>query len=360
MNKELFTTYPLGEMELPSRIVLSPMTRNRATDNVPNELMVEYYSQRAGAGLIVTEGTAPSPNGLGYPRIPGIFSEGQIAAWRLVTDAVHAKGGHIFMQLMHTGRIGHPDNLPPGAEVVGPSAIAAKGEMYTDSKGLQPHPVPRAMTRADINEATGEFAQAARNAVAAGFDGVELHGANGYLIDQFLNPAANQRDDAYGRDATGRNRFAIEVATAVVKAIGKDRVGIRLSPYGVFNDLEIFDGIEAQYTALVSALSELGLAYVHLVDHSSLGAPKPATSTVEAIRNHFRGTLILSGGYDRARAEADLERGLGDLVAFGRLFLSNPDLPQRLLSGAPLNDADFATFYTPGEKGYTDYPALTH
>ncbi len=359
MSTDLFEPYTLGPITLTSRVVMAPMTRSRAIDNVPNELMATYYGQRAGAGLIVTEGTAPSPNGLGYARIPGMFTQEQVAGWKLVTDAVHNRGGHIYVQLMHTGRIGHPDNMPPRAKLLAPSAVAAKGEMYTDTDGNQPHPKPMAMSRYDVKVAVGEFAHAARLARQAGFDGVELHGANGYLIDQFLNPYANQRSDAYGGSPSRRNRFAIATAAAVAQAIGAERVGIRLSPYGVFNDLGIYDEIEAQYSTLAEELGEIGIAYVHLVDHSSMGTPKPEPSTVAAIRERFGGTLILSGGYDRDRAQADLDSGQSDLIAFGRPFLSNPDLVDRMRSGAPLVQPDFATFYTPGERGYTDYPSLT-
>jgi N-ethylmaleimide reductase len=358
MSTDLFQPTVLGPLTLTNRTVMAPMTRSRAIGNLPNALMAEYYGQRAGAGLIITEGVAPSPDGLGYPRIPGLFNAEQVAAWKLVTDAVHARGGKIYVQLMHTGRVSHPDNMPEGARVVAPSAIAAKGEMWTGGGGNQAQPVPEAMSRYDVQAAVAAFAQSARLAVEAGFDGVELHGANGYLIDQFLNPAANQRSDAYGGSWEARNRFAVEVAAAVAEAIGADHTGIRLSPYGVFNDQIIFDEIEVQYTALARELSALGIAYVHLVDHSAIGAPKPEASTVVAIREAFEGTLILSGGYDRERAQADLDGGLGDLVAFGRPFLANPDLVQRLRQGAELNQPDFGSFYTPGEKGYTDYPTL--
>jgi len=358
MSDLLFSPYRLGRIELPNRIVMSPMTRNRSIGNAPNELVATYYRQRAGAGLIVTEGTSPSPNGLGYPRIPGLFRPDQVAGWKAVAEAVHGAGGRIFAQLMHTGRIGHPENLPAGAEVVAPSAVAARGEIWTDTKRLQPHPTPRALSSEEVAATVAEFARAAANAVEAGLDGVEIHGANGYLVDQFLNPTANRRDDAWGGDAERRNRFAVEVAEACAAAIGADRVGIRLSPYGVFNDLAPFDGIEEQYAALARELAAVGVTYVHLVDHSAMGAPQPAESTVTAIRQAFGGTFIVSGGYDRARAEADLAAGRGDLVGFGRPFISNPDLPERLRTGAPLADPDPVTFYTPGTKGYVDYPAL--
>lgn len=354
----LFTAYRLGDLDLPNRTVMAPMTRCRAIDNTPGELEARYYSQRATAGLIVTEGTSPSPNGLGYPRIPGIFSEAQIAGWKQVTDAVHAAGGRLFMQLMHTGRIGHPANLPAGAQIVAPSAVVAAGQMYTDTLGPQDHGAPKAMDAADLDQARREFVQAARNAIAAGFDGVELHAANGYLLDQFLNPGANHRTDAYGGSIEGRCRFVLEVTRAVSEAIGAPRTGIRVSPYGVFNDQSLFDEIDAQYAYLARKLSGVGLAYVHVVDHSSMGTPEVPQSVKRAIRENFAGTLILSGGYDATRADEDLSAGLGDLVAFGRPFLANPDLVARLQRAAPLATADHETFYTPGEAGYLDYPAL--
>jgi N-ethylmaleimide reductase len=355
----LYSPTTLGPLKLQNRLVIAPMTRSRATGNVPNELMVEYYSQRASAGLIVTEGTSPSPNGLGYPRIPGIFSAAQVKGWKAVTDAVHARGAKIFIQFMHTGRIGHPNNLPPGAEVVGPSAVVAAGEMYTDSEGPKPHPTPKAMTEADIKTAIGEYVQAAKNAIEAGFDGVELHGANGYLIEQFIRPNSNQRTDNYGGSIENRARFALEVASAVATAIGKDKVGIRLSPFGVFNDMPLYPEMESDYAYLARKLNEIGIVYVHLVDHSSMGAPQVPQSIKATFRKEFKRVLILSGGYDAARAEADLEAGKADLIAVGKPFLANPDLIERWKSGAPLNAPDMNTFYTPGAKGYTDYPALS-
>lgn len=358
MTTNLFSPYTLGPLALPNRIVMSPMTRNRSIGNVPGPIVAEYYAQRAGAGLIVTEGTSPSPNGLGYARIPGIFSTEQVKGWRAVAEAVHANGGRIFMQIMHTGRIGHPANLPEGAEMVAPSAVAAAGEMFTDSLGMQPHPAPRAMTDADIRKAVEEFATGARNAREAGLDGVELHSANGYLLEQFLNPGSNRRTDAYGGSIEKRCRFVLEVAGATAKVIGKDRVGIRLSPYGVFNDIAPFPDVEPQYELLAKRLGELGLVYLHIVDHSAMGAPKPAESTITKMRKAFGRTIVLSGGYDRERADRDLASGRGNLIAFGRPFISNPDLPERLKTGAQLTAADMSTFYTPGEKGYTDYKAM--
>jgi N-ethylmaleimide reductase len=357
---ELFKSYKLGVIELKNRMVMAPMTRSRAIGNLASKLVAEYYTQRASAGLIITEGVSPSPNGLGYARIPGLYSPEQTLSWRQVTAGVHDQGGRIFLQMMHGGRVGHKLNLPPGAELVAPSAIAVKGKIWTDSQGEQPYDLPREMTPEDIRKAIAEYVQTARNAITAGFDGVEIHGANGYLINQFLDPVSNQRNDVYGRDPAGRNRFALEVATEVTVAIGAARVGIRLSPYGVFNDMGgAYAGIAEQYTALSAALGRLGLAYLHLVDHSSMGAPKPPPETVDAMRHEFRaagGRIILSGGYDRDRAEADLQSGAADLIAFGRPFIANPDLVKRLKTGVPLATPDMATFYTPGPKGYTDYP----
>ena len=354
----LFSETVLGPLKLQNRLVMCPLTRNRAIDNIPNALMAQYYAQRASVGLIITEGTSTSPNGLGYPRIPGIFSAAQVAGWKLITDAVHAKGAKMFIQFMHCGRIAHALNLPAGARVLGPSAVAAAGEMYTDAEGLKPHPVPQAMTEADIKTTIEEFTQAAKNAVAAGFDGIELHSANGYLLEQFIRPNSNQRTDRYGGSIENRARFVLEVAEAVIGAIGKDRVGIRLSPFGVFNDMPLYDAMAADYTYLAQQLNARGLMYIHLVDHSPQGAP-PVPDAIKAMfRKTFTRTLILSGGYDAARAESDLAAGKCDLIAVGRPILANPDLVTRWKTGAALNAPDMDRFYTPGPKGYTDYPAL--
>lgn len=355
-DSPLYSTYRLGPIELKNRAVMAPMTRSRSIGNVPGDLVATYYSQRAQAGLIVTEGTSPSPNGLGYARIPGLYSAEQVAGWKKVTDAVHKDGSHIFVQLMHTGRVTHPANLPAGGRVLGPSAIAAPGEMYTDSAGMQPFPVPEAMTEDDIEHAIAEYAESSRLAIEAGFDGVELHGANGYLIEQFLNVASNQRTDRWGGSLENRLRFALEVAKRAAAAIGADRIGIRISPYGVFNGSTSDPETDALYLELARRLSDIGLVYVHTVDHSSMGAPKPSETLYHGIRKAFRGTRILSGGYDAARANADITKGEGDLVAFGRPFIANPHLVSKLESGAALATPDDKTFYTPGEKGYTDYP----
>lgn len=355
----LFEPLTAASIQLANRAIMAPMTRSRAVDaNTPNALMAEYYAQRASAGLIVTEGTSPSPNGLGYARIPGLFNDAHVGGWKAVTDAVHAKGGKIFVQLMHTGRVTHVANLPAGAEVLGPTGQACPGEMYTDSQGMQAHSTPRAMTAADIAHAIDEYAKSAQLAIEAGFDGVELHAANGYLIEQFLNANVNQRTDAYGGSIEGRNRFALEVAGATAAAIGAHRVGIRLSPHGVFNSTGAFPDLDAQYLALARELSKLGLQYLHLLDHSALGAPPVPADLKSRLREAFRGLFILAGGFDRASAETALSAGQADLIAFARPFLANPDLVERMRTNAALNTADMATFYTPGPTGYTDYPAL--
>jgi N-ethylmaleimide reductase len=354
MSTPLFSPFSLGPTPLANRIVMAPMTRSRAVGNLANDLMVQYYGLRASAGLIITEGISPSPDGLGYARIPGLFSQSQADSWRPVTDAVHRAGGRIFAQLMHTGRVSHPANMPAGARVLAPSALASPGEMWTDSQAMQPHPVPTAMSDADIEQAIGEFAAAARLAIQAGLDGVELHGANGYLIDQFLNTASNRRTDAWGGSIENRARFAVRVAQATAQAIGADRVGIRISPYGVFNGMAADAQTDALYLHLVKELNRLGLVYIHVVDHSSMGAPAVSPELKRQLRETFKGRYILSGGYDAQRAHADLSANRGDLVAFGRPFIGNPDLVERLGNGSTLASADPSTFYSPGAKGYTE------
>jgi len=351
----LFSNHQLGPLTLKNRAVMAPMTRCRAIGNVPGKLMADYYAQRATAGLIVTEGTAPSINGLGYPRIPGLYSDEQIAGWRAVTDAVHAAGGSIYVQIMHTGRISHSINMPAGAEIVAPSAVAAAGTMFTDTDGMQPHPVPRAMEAADIRQAIDEFADAARNAIEAGFDGIELHAANGYLLEQFLNPHVNVRTDEYGGSMRNRGRFVVEVAQAAADAIGADRVGIRLSPHSTFNDHPAYDGVADLYGWLAGQFQAMGLAYVHLV----LGQSGLPAETLDAVRNAYTGTLIVNSGFDRDGAETVIEKGEADLVAFGVPFISNPDLVERMREGAGLAEAKPDLFYAPGAEGYVDYPERT-
>ena len=357
-NELLFSPLKFGRIELKNRVVMSPMTRSRSIGSIPGDIVAKYYGQRAEAGLIITEGTSPSPNGLGYPRIPGLFNAEQVAGWKKTTSAVHAAGGHIFVQLMHTGRVTHPENLPPGGKVLAPSAVPGPDPMWVDSKmAFEPTPTPAAMTAQEIEAALEEYAKSAELAVEAGFDGVELHGANGYLIEQFLNTASNLRTDEWGGAIENRIRFAVEVSKRVAKRIGSDRLGIRLSPFGVFGGMHSEATTEDTFEKLVKALSELKLLYVHTVDHAAMGAPEVPPSIKQKIRAAFKGLVILSGGYDKARAEKDLQEKKGELVAFGRPFIGNPKLVTKLRENKALRDPDMNTFYTPGEKGYTDYPA---
>ncbi len=347
----LFSPYTLGPLNLANRVVMAPMTRSRAIGNVPNDLMTQYYADRAGAGLIITEGVAPSANGLGYSRIPGCFTDEQAAGWKNIADAVHAKSGKIFMQIMHTGRVAHPYNMPAGAKVVAPSPIAADGTMWTDTHQMQAHPVPEEIPTAEIPNVIAEYVHSAKLAVAAGLDGIEIHAANGYLPMQFLSPSSNQRTDQYGGSPENRNRFVLELAAALVAAIGTDRVGIRLSPFNPYNGLTPDATEEAQYLALTEGLSSLGLVYLHLVTYAM---PK---AMIPKMRKAFNGTLILNAGYTADRASSDIEANACDLVSFGNPFISNPDLVHRMRSGIELTPADPSTFFTPGAEGYNTYPA---
>jgi N-ethylmaleimide reductase len=350
----LFQQYRLGPTQLANRIVMAPMTRSRAIGNTPNELMAEYYAQRATAGLIITEGTSPSPDGLGYARTPGLFSEPQIEGWKRVTDAVHARGGAIFPQIMHTGRIGHPLNMPKGARLLAPSAVRAGGKMYTDQQGMLDHPEPLAMDASDLRATIADHAGAARNARRAGFDGVEMHAANGYLLEQFLNPHVNRREDEYGGSIENRARFVLDATAAAASEIGAERVGIRLSPYSPLGDLPAYDQVERQYTYLARELRRLGVTYLHLV----LTTDPRARGTARRIAREFGGTVILNGGFDGITAATAIEAGDAALVSFGRPYISNPDFVERLRVRAPLAKADHATFYTPGPAGYIDYPPI--
>ena len=357
---KLLTPEKVGAVEVKNRIVMSPMTRCRAIGNVPNELMAEYYKQRSGAGLIITEGTSPSPNGLGYARIPGIYSKEQVEGWKKTTSAVHEDSGKIFVQLMHTGRISHPLNMPEGAQIIAPSAVKPAGQMWTDAKMMQDFPVPKEMTAEDILHTKNEFVAAGKNAMTAGFDGVELHGANGYLLEQFISPVSNTRKDNYGGSIENRCRFVIEVAKAVAESIGKGKTAIRLSPYGVASDMPHYPEIDATYDYLSKQLDKIGIAYIHLADHSAMGAPVVPMEIKKTIRNNYKNTLMLSGGYDKLRAEADIQSGLADLVAFGRPFINNPDLVERFKNDWALSqDLKMDLFYTADEKGYTDYPSYS-
>lgn len=348
----VFEPVPLGRHRLPNRLVMAPMTRSRANpDGTPGNLAPEYYAQRAGVGLIVTEGTQPSDDGQGYMTTPGIYTPEHITAWRRTTDAVHAKGGHIFIQLMHAGRMSHPDNTPHHRQGVAPSAIAPGAQMFAPS-GLQDAPVPRALSTDEVTQTVADFAHAARAAIEAGADGVEIHGANAYLIQQFLAPSANQRTDRYGGAIENRARFAIEVATAIAEAIGADRTGIRLSPgtplWGID---EGSDGPEL-YRHLVAELDKLGLAYLHIMDQGN-------DALLADIRRLWTGALIVNRpGRTREAIGSDIASALADLEAYGQMVLANPDFVERLKKGAPFNAADRMTFFGGAEGGYTDYPVM--
>jgi len=355
-TKNLFEPYRMGNITLSNRLVMNPMTRCRAdATGTPQDPMAEYYGQRATAGLIVSEGIAPSANGKGYARIPGIWSDAQVQAWKPVVNAVHAKGGKIFAQLMHCGRVSHPANMAADAKIVAPSALALAEKMYTDSLGMQDYPVPQAMTEADILQAKAEFVQAAKNAIAAGFDGVELHAANGYLLEQFLSPVTNQRTDAWGGSVDKRIRFVAEVARETAAAIGGDKVGIRLSPYGANGGMAAYPELEETYFKLLPLLAEAGLVYVHVADQAAMGAPVVPTTFKQALRKAWPRTFFIGGSFDQASGQQALNEGLVDLVGLGRAFLANPDLVQRMQTGKALNAPDMGSFFTPGAKGYTDY-----
>ena len=351
--KKLLTPYSGGSLQLKNHIVMAPMTRSRAIGNLPNALMAQYYSQRAGAGLIITEGTAPAPEALGYARMPGIFSDEQVGGWKTVTAAVHHNGGKIFSQLMHTGRIGHVANLPDGVGLVGVSAIPAVGKIPTDTLGMQDYSSSVTLTTDRVERVITSFVKAAGNALAAGFDGVELHAANGYLIVQFLNPNVNDRTDQYGGSIENRARFAVEVAEQVSAAIGRDKVGIRLTPNSTLGDLQPYDADTTRetYIYLARQFNRIGLSYVHV----GINPAVPA-ATLSGIRKEFGGTLIHCNNFTAETAEAQLQNGEADLIAFGRNFLANPDFVERVTADAPLNPVDFSTLYTADAKGYVDYP----
>jgi N-ethylmaleimide reductase len=348
-----FEPATIGGLTLPHRIAMSPMTRNRAPGQLPNALMAEYYAQRADAALIITEGTQPSVVGQGYIDTPGMHSAEQTAGWRQVTDAVHAEGGRIFVQLMHTGRVGHASMLPAGLHHVGPSAVRADIQVFLGD-GHGDAPVPVALTEDGIESTIADYAQAAANAIEAGFDGVELHGANGYLIHQFLATNANLRDDDWGGSPQRRARFAVEVAKAVADRIGAHRLGLRISPGVPNNDIQESDPHET-YAALVEGLRPIGLAYLHVFEG-------PYRDITLAVRKEFDGALILNpstpGAFTNREELSLIEDGTADVLTFAQAFLANPDLPTRLRENKPLNTPDRATFYGGNHRGYTDYPTL--
>jgi len=356
---KLLAPAKLGSIELANHVVLAPMTRCRAIGNIPNDLMAEYYKQRSGAGLLITEGTSPSPNGLGYARIPGVYSQAQIDGWKKVTSAVHEAGSKIFIQIMHTGRISNLLNMPEGAEILAPSAVKPVGQMWTDQQQMQDFPTPKAMTAEEVQQTKAEYINAAKNAIEAGFDGVELHGANGYLLEQFLSPISNVRTDEYGGSIENRCRFVLEVVEGVAEVIGKDKTGIRLSPYGVASDMPHYPEIDAEYSYLSEKLNDIGIAYIHLVDHSSLGGPAVPVEIKQTIRNNFKNTIIHCGGFTKDTAEAALESGIANLTAFGRPFINNPDLVERFKKDAPLTtELNWNEAYSADAKGYTDFATL--
>lgn len=361
----LFDPLQLGDLTLANRVIMAPLTRMRSKQpgNIPTELNAEYYAQRASAGLIISEATQISQQGQGYPATPGIHSAEQVAGWKLVTDAVHAAGGKIFCQLWHVGRISHSSHQPGGQLPVAPSAIKASGGTFSATWKQVAFETPRALETGEIPRLVADYAQAARNAKAAGFDGVEVHGANGYLLDQFLQDGSNQRTDQYGGSIENRARLLLEVVDAVSKIWDSSRIGVRLSPYGTFNDMKDSDPV-ALFTYVLQQLDNRKVGYVHLIEPRASSAGSSDTKlpntpdTAEIFREEFGGVLISAGGYGREDAMEVVEEEIADAVAFGRLFIANPDLPRRLQMGADLNKYDRSTFYGGAEKGYTDYPSL--
>jgi len=350
----LFEPLRAGAFTLNNRMLMAPLTRARAdAGHMPNALMAEYYGQRASAGLVITECTMIAENTSAFVNEPGIYNAAQIEAWKATTQAVHAKGGKVFMQIWHAGRAAHPA-MNGGSPIVSSSAIGLTGEAQTP-EGKLPNAVPHALTETEISAIVQSFAQAAKNAVAAGFDGVEVHGANGYLIDQFLRDGANQRSDAYGGTLEKRSRFLFEVLTAVSEAIGSERVGLRLSPLNSYNDMKDSDPLA--WTAFLSEhLNRFNLAYLHVMRADFFGVQ--VADVMPVARAHYKGVLVGNMGYSSEEADSAIQAGLLDAVAFGTAFLANPDLPARVKAGTPLNAPDASTFYTPGAKGYTDYPTL--
>lgn len=350
----LFDSLTIGKLELENRMIMAPLTRSRANDDdgVQPEFVAEYYSQRASGGLLITEATNVSAMAKGYVRTPGIYSTEQIESWRRVTEAVHGKGGKIFMQIFHTGRIALPDFLPENQLPVAPSAVKAAGENYTDTEGAKDFVVPRELTIDEIKATVKDFAAAAQNAIEAGFDGVEIHGANGYLIQQFLSTNVNLRTDVYGGSLENRARFLFEVVEAVTEAIGAERTGLRLSPGGEFNDIKE-DSAEELYAYVVERLNLYPLAYLHI------GTFDQNRDWHPVLRPIWKGVYFAGVGFDKQRGESVLAANGADAIVYGKLFLANPDLPERFKLNASLNVPDETTFYTPGEKGYTDYPELS-
>jgi N-ethylmaleimide reductase len=361
----LFDILPLGGLTLSNRLIMAPLTRMRSKQpgNIPHALNAQYYAQRASAGLIISEATQISQQGQGYPATPGIHSAEQVDGWKLITDAVHKEGGKIFLQLWHVGRISHSSHQPNGGLPVAPSAITPTGKVFTSDWKQADYETPRALETAELSGIIADYKQAAINAMAAGFDGIEVHGANGYLLDQFLEDGSNKRTDNYGGSIENRARLLLEAVDVAIEVWGKGRVGVRLSPYGTFSDMSDSDPM-ALFTYVLEQLSARGIAYVHMIEPRSTSAggsdavAHDAPSTSQIFRKSFNGTFISAGGYDAQSAKHAVESGAVDAVAFGRHYIANPDLLDRLKTGAPLNAYNRATFYGGAEKGYTDYPYL--
>jgi N-ethylmaleimide reductase len=361
----LFDSLKVGDLTLANRVVMAPLTRMRSKQpgNIPHELNATYYAQRATAGLIISEASQISQQGQGYPGTPGIHSEEQVQGWKLVTDAVHKAGGRIFLQLWHVGRISHSSHQPNASSPVAPSAIKPSGGTFSASWQPVEFETPRALDISEIPGIIADYRHGAENSQRAGFDGVEVHGANGYLLDQFLQDGSNQRTDGYGGSIPNRARLLLEVVDQAISVWGRGRVGVRLSPYGTFNDMHDSDPV-ALFTYVLSELDKRSIAYVHLIEPRSSSAGSQdanitnAPQTAAIFRSAFKGTLISAGGYTREDAQVTVAEGRADAIAFGRLFISNPDLPTRLRINADLNAYDRATFYGGAEKGYTDYPTL--
>jgi len=359
-QQTLFSPIQLGSILLPNRIFMAPLTRCRASEgHIPNELNVEYYEQRASAGLIITEATSVSPRGYGYPNTPGIHTNFQVVGWKMITEAVHAKGGHIFLQLWHVGRISHPFYQPNGELPVAPSAIKPEGKVFTGTS-MEDFVTPRALETIEIPSIVSEYVHAAKLAKEAGFDGVEIHNANGYLLDQFLRDGTNRRDDKYGGSVQNRCRLTLEVAEAVVGIWGPDRVGIRFSPAGVFNDMQDSNPMET-FSHVLQELNRLGLAYAHITQVTAQDVAHGAGigAGPKELRPFWNGKVVSAGGFTLDSGNAAIAQGWADAIAFGVPFIANPDLPERFRRNAPLNIPEAMTFYTPGSKGYTDYPFLS-
>ncbi|MFT3822607.1 MAG: alkene reductase [Chitinophagaceae bacterium] len=356
----LFDTYQLGKIQLKNRVVMAPMTRSRNADGIPNEHNAVYYQQRSEAGLIVTEGTAISPTSMGFLHIPGLYTKEQVAGWKLVANAVHQEGTAIFTQLWHVGRVSHTTIQPNGAQPVGASDIQAVksfawGLDENGNEGFVPCSKPRALTTEEVKQVVKDFATAAANAIAAGMDGVELHGANGYLIEQFLNPFVNNRTDEYGGSVANRSRFLLEAIDACIAAIGADKVAIRLTPYGGLHELPHYDEIEETYQYLATELAARKIVYIHIMDQGSRGSYALPAGFLKRFHQWFGGTVILAGGLDREKAEVHLQSGDVDLAAFGEPFIANPDLVTRMKNDYPLTPANRSLHYGLGQHGYTDW-----